>query len=273
MKAIVLAGGIGSRLHPLSTEENPKQFLSLFNEKSLLTNTIERIKPVSDAIYVNTRERWIPHIQKTKLPASIEFIVEPYSRNTGPAIAYCITKFSDDAIVGFFPSDHYIATNEEFARSIGAAVALVKKNDTAVLFGIEPTEPCTEYGYIHHNDETVIAFKEKPQKDVAEHYLETGNYLWNSGMLFFRVGKMKALFRKYAAKIADWLEHDCTDATFAKLEKISIDYAVMEKASEDELQVVPCSFTWSDLGTFTAIEKIIGRNKIEQMLKNTTAIT
>ena len=269
MKAVVLAGGIGSRLHPLSTEESPKQFLPLFNDKSLLVNTVERVAPVSDAVYISTRKQWVPRMLEEGLSSSFtDFIIEPCGRNTGPAIAYCISKLSDDDIVGFFPSDHFISPDTVFAQAVRAATELVKKNDTVVLFGIKPTEPCTEFGYIQHENDAILAFKEKPQEEVAKQYIESGGYLWNSGMFFFRVGKMKTLFKKYAKQISDWLEHRCTDEAFTLLDKESIDYAVMEKAGRNELQVVPCSFTWSDLGTFTALEKLLGSPKVREMLED-----
>lgn len=268
MESIILAGGIGSRLSPLSTEENPKQFLRLFNEKSLLANTLERIAPVSDTIHISTRKQWTPHIQRdAHIPVDINLILEPCGRNTGPAIAYCISKLTDDTVVGFFPSDHFIDRHEQFVRAVRIAIDLVKKNDTVVLFGITPTEACTEFGYIHYSDNTILAFKEKPEESLAEQYLASGKYLWNSGMFFFRVGKMKELFKIYAKQLHDWLEHDRTDETFALLEKISIDHAVMEKIEGNELQVVPCSFTWSDLGSFTAIEKLLGPTELQKILK------
>ena len=118
MKAVILAGGIGGRLYPLSTEGNPKQFLTPFNGKSLLEDTIDRAVMVSSSIHISTQERWATRIQNIKLPTNPKLIIEPCSRNTGPATAYAITKFSDDDIVGFFPSDHYITPNNEFVWSV-----------------------------------------------------------------------------------------------------------------------------------------------------------
>ena len=269
MKAVILAGGVGSRLYPLSTEECPKQFLPLFNEKSLLANTVERVAPVTDKVYISTRACWVPRMQKERqFTHDINFIVEPCGRNTGPAIAYCISKFADDDIVGFFPSDHFISPEDVFAEAVLKADRLVREKDAVVLFGINPTEPCTEFGYIHHSGSSILSFKEKPDQETAEKYLKTGNHLWNSGMFFFRVGKMKALFKSYAKKISDWLERDRSDRGFEQLEKVSIDYAVMEKAKGTDLQVVPCSFIWSDLGTFDAVEKMFGPTVIVNLLKN-----
>ena len=253
MKAVILAGGIGSRLYPLSTEENPKQFLTPFNGKSLLEDTIDRVVTVSSSIHISTQERWVARIQNIQLPTDPKLIIEPCSRNTGPATAYAIAKFSDDDIVGFFPSDNYITPNKEFVRSVNVAVNLVKKNDTVVLLGVTPTEPHTGYGYIKHNGNTVISFKEKPTKEIAKRYLEAGNYLWNSGIFLFRVGKMKQLFKQHVTSIAAWLDEDGSDTGFAELEKISIDYAVMEKVGPSDIQVVPGSCTWSDLGSFDAL--------------------
>lgn len=271
MKSVILAGGVGSRLHPLSTEERPKQFLHLFNEKSLLVNTLERIAPFSEEMHISTRKRWVPRIKEECAgfhgSLSLNFILEPCRRNTCPAIAYCISKFADDDVVGFFPSDHFISPSDVFAANVKEAEKLVKENDTVVLLGINPTEPCTGYGYIQHKGNAILAFKEKPEEEVAKQYLASGDYLWNGGMFFFRVGKMKSLFQKHAKEVSNWLEHDRSDASFEKLEEISIDYAVMEKAQKNDLQVIPCSFTWSDLGTFAALENLLGAEKIQEMLK------
>ena len=276
-----MAGGVGSRLYPISTPEKPKQFLDLLGVgKTLIQLTYERFLAVDpDAhFWVVTSEAYQKYI-KEQLPAipDEQILLEPVARNTAPCIAYVSWKIAQrypGARVMVAPSDAYVPDIHAFA--VTARKALAFKDDAIVTIGIKPDHPDTEYGYIHASELSddivkVLEFKEKPSLEVAERYLAEGGYFWNAGIFVYGVETMISELRKYAPGIAALMdelapalytggEQSALASIFPRCEKISIDYAVMERSPL--VYMAPSDWSWSDLGSFAAIEKVTGKKII-----------
>ena len=259
--AVILAGGAGTRLRPLSSDDNPKQFLKIFEGRSLLQKTESRLRRLlpPERIFVSTneqyREKCLQHL--SDLPAA-NVIAEPSRRNTAPAIALCtltIERRLGDATIAFLPSDHFIADEEEFARVLGRAYDYAEKEPAFVTIGIEPTEPNTGYGYLELGEELAPGlvrlrrFKEKPSREVAEEFLRAGNYAWNGGIFVWRA----STFRSEVQRVAPGLLGVSVE-TYDDAPSISIDYAVMEKASN--VATIRGDFGWSDVGSFDALRRV-----------------
>lgn len=252
---VILAGGAGTRLYPLSSEENPKQFLKLFDGKSLLQKTYERLKSV-DQIFISTNERYVAKCRE-QLPG-VDVITEPARRNTGPAIALCMFVIEarlGECVAGFFPSDHYIGDEAEFARVLERAYAHAETHEDLVTIGIEPTEPNTGFGYLELGEEIAPGvvrlrrFTEKPSRERAEEFLRAGNYAWNGGIFVWRA----SVFRRELRRAAPEISH-VDESNYDAMPSISIDYALMEKASS--VATVRGDFGWSDVGSFEALAKV-----------------
>jgi len=275
MKIIILAGGGGSRLFPLSRTRFPKQFLKLNGEKSLLAQTIERfselVKP-SDMVIV-TNQEYVHHV-KTELIASksqeAHILLEPVARNTAPAIAlaarYCVDRLGCglDEVMFVTPSDHIIRSLETFTANLRQALSMAKMNKI-VTFGVKPDSPETGYGYIQVGQPlgsgfAVELFHEKPDRATAEAYLANGSYYWNSGMLVFTIGCFMDELRVHQPHI-----HALSDTTldimtenFAEMPNISIDYAVVEKSKQ--VVMSPLTTEWSDIGSWDAIYNVLDKD-------------
>jgi len=283
VKAVVLAGGSGTRLWPLSRKGYPKQFLKLNGEKSLFQQTVERLLAVMEPadILVVTNSEYEFHI-KTDLNAllgdetarSVNVIFEPQSRNTAPAIALGVKFLRDmsrvgrDEVIFIGPSDHVIRPTEDFVRFVQHSAAAAKKG-YIVTYGIRPTRPETGYGYILKGEKladadfdiyTVKGFKEKPDAALAEKYMTDGAHLWNSGMFLFTAGVIEEEYRRYAPEIAAIfdLTFDQALARFAAMPDISIDYAVMERS--EKLVTLPLDIFWNDVGSWDALFEILDRD-------------
>lgn len=272
MKIIILAGGGGTRLFPLSRDCYPKQFLHVIGDKSLLAQTIERFLGLVEAedIIIVTNERYIFHVQaelKTINAQKAHIITEPMGKNTAPAIAlaqsYCqdVLQCDDDEILFVSPSDHLIKPIDAFQDLIKNAQDVAK--DNIVTLGIKPTKPEIGYGYIEAEKNNtlakkVISFKEKPDLATAREYIASGNYYWNGGMFMFGIATMQSELTKYMPAIIDITQngYQYTVDNFINMPDISIDYAVAEKSQK--MMMIPMeNIYWNDIGSFDAIAEVL----------------
>ncbi|MFT5660593.1 MAG: mannose-1-phosphate guanylyltransferase [Sulfurimonas sp.] len=267
MTNIILCGGNGTRLWPISRTLMPKQFVKLFEDKSLFQLTIERNSKLceSELVVSNTEQYFLALDQLDELEREkSKYLLEPIGRNTAPAIALACLSLAEDEIVLVTPSDHLIKDEVAYAKAVQRAKELAQEN-YLVTFGITPTFAETGFGYIEANSinaEDVEAFHEKPDFKTATKYLNDGNYYWNSGMFCFKAGVFLEELKTYSPKIYEsslgaFKNAATNDVLRIKHEDMleipedSIDYAVMEKSSK--VKVIPASIDWSDLGSFDAL--------------------
>lgn len=292
MKALVLAGGSGTRLWPLSRKNYPKQFLKLNSTRSLLRETIERLLPIfpPEDIIVMTNKEYKFHVisdlnsiaEDHHIPSFGNIILEPVGRNTAPAITlgmkYCTGKLKcrKNEVVFVCPSDHIIKPAEPFAGYIKLAGEIAGKG-SIVTFGIKPTRPETGYGYIKAGKPAsyqankldslkaeyfkVAHFTEKPDAKTAQRYISEGSYYWNSGMFAFGIGTMTGELRKYAPDIRNMLDlsYDRMVADFRQMPDISIDYAVAEKSPK--MVVLPLDLYWNDIGSWDSLYDVVDKDE------------
>ncbi len=265
--AVILAGGGGTRLWPLSREEVPKQFLSLAGSESLLQGTFRRLRPLcGDRIRVVAGERWDSQILHQARQIGLDgeglLVTEPTGRNTAPAIALALAASLDaglDAKTPLLvcPSDHVIDDGRAFADAVEAGLEACDAG-RLVTFGIVPDAPETGFGYIRSGERRgkwreVSAFVEKPDAERAKSYVDSGEYLWNGGIFLFRLGDMAEAFDRYLPELGALVRRgrEALLAAFADLPVLSIDVAVMERA--DNVAVVPLDAGWTDLGSWDAL--------------------
>ena len=277
---VIMAGGVGSRLYPISTPEHPKQFLDLLDcGKTLIQLTYDRfLRTDAGAQFWVVTSANYTHFIREQLPDIPEehILAEPEARNTAPCIAYACWKIRQkdpQANIVVTPADAYVPDCDAFAETMRTALDFTATRPAIVCVGINPTYPHTGYGYIHAPGATegivkVASFKEKPSLEVAQAYLDEGGYFWNAGIFVWNVATIEAELRRYAPQICGVMDElapalftPAEPAELARLfptcEKISIDYAVMEKS--DDVHMIPGHWMWSDLGSFEAIEKITGK--------------
>ena len=257
---VILTGGVGSRLWPLSRKSQPKQYLEIFENKSLFQMTVERNKAVTNQVMVVGNIDNCHLSRKVMEKSGMDYIdiVESTPRNTAAAIAFAALASNPEDILIVTPSDHVIEGNDQYKSAIESAIEKAKKG-AIVTFGITPTKPETGYGYIEYQKDAVISFREKPNLETAQEFISKGNFLWNSGMFCFKAGVLLDELKKFTpdvyekSKIA-WENNDegKLDLNLSmEIPSISIDYAVMEKS--DKIKVVPTKFNWSDLGAFDSV--------------------
>lgn len=280
---VILCGGSGSRLWPLSREHYPKQLLSLVDDSSLLQNTVKRIEAVggysAPILVCNENHRFLIAEQMREVGVSTRAIIlEPIGRNTAPAVALAALQAVEDdvdSIIVVLPSDHVITNQAVFEQSLDAAVSLAKRN-MLVTFGVVPTGPETGYGYIKANStltggRSVEEFVEKPNLETAEKYFASGDYYWNSGMFVFRASTYlaelsrqrpeieKSVRASFSTSIRDIDFVRPNEQSFAGCPAESIDYAVMEGTKD--AAVVPLDAGWSDVGSWDALWEISEKDK------------
>ena len=276
---VIMAGGIGSRFWPMSTEEKPKQFIDVLGVgRSLLQLTFDRFKGICNPenVWVLTNKNYadLVHEQLPEVPMG-NILREPSRRNTAPCIAYVswrIKNADTKANIVVTPSDHIVADTAEFRRVVTQCMKFTSESDAVVTLGMHPTRPETGYGYIQadlrspsvRNKEIfrVDQFREKPDLATAQQYVKQNNFFWNAGIFIWSASTIINAFRIYApsiAKIFDDIreklgteeEQALIDERYPECESISVDYAIMEKA--EEIFVCPADFGWSDLGTWGSL--------------------
>lgn len=261
---MILCGGSGTRLWPLSRTMLPKQFVRLFDGSSLFQKTVLRNAPLcSQSIIVSNRDQYFLAVDQLNQidSCSNRFLLEPVGRNTAPAIALACMALDSEELVLVTTSDHLVKNQAAYEDAVLVAKSLAEKNDL-VTFGIKPTYPETGFGYIESKGHDVLSFKEKPDASTAQSYVQQGNYYWNSGMFCFKAGVFLSELKNYAPEIyraclsaipedrsSNELNIDLQ--TMQAIPEDSIDYAVMEKSQK--VKVVPCDMGWSDLGSFDAL--------------------
>ncbi len=270
---VILAGGKGERFWPLSRQHRPKQFLSLDGSgKSLLQATADRLISLAggwENLWVITSSQIAAGVseQLPELPTQ-NLLVESLGKDTAPAVAWATLeikkRYGEDAVIGFFPADHWIADQNAFEQTLISATKLATETAAIVTLGIKPTFPSTGYGYIEQGDPAanfsscpayhVNRFAEKPDRETAETFLATGRYSWNSGMFVFRASVVLQELQTHAPEIITPIIENGPDI-YPQLPKLSIDYALMEKTNL--AYVIPVDFGWDDLGDWNAIERLL----------------
>ncbi|WP_005031965.1 mannose-1-phosphate guanylyltransferase [Holophaga foetida] len=268
MIAVVMAGGRGTRFWPRSRTRRPKQFLAMTGAETMLEQTVSRLIPDFDPanIYVVTTEDLAADCRTMlpQLPAD-NIILEPEGRNTAPCLALAlatIERKTPDGVMVVLSADHWIGDRELFLGDIRTAVDHAARNHDLVTFGIRPTYPETGYGYIETEGTgevlSVKAFREKPPIETAIEYLESGRHYWNAGMFVWTLQDLRSELRTHCpetlAPLDEWVAAGASpaalSAAYARLPKLSIDYALMEKSRR--VAVVPTRFRWSDVGSWPA---------------------
>ncbi|GAB6137368.1 mannose-1-phosphate guanylyltransferase [Halanaerobaculum tunisiense] len=290
---LIMAGGVGSRFWPLSRKDRPKQFLNLVEEdRSMIQATVDRISKLTDKenIFIATNDRYAEKMKEQLPEIPMDNIaVEPMRKNTAACIGLAslyIEQKDPEAVMMVLPSDHLIKDEENFLKVMESAVEIAKRGDNLVTLGIRPNHPETGYGYIDYKDKydeidnnevfAVNAFTEKPDKKTAEKFVDDGTYLWNSGMFVWKVSTIRKMFKKHMPQLHKGLEQmkeaigtskerEVLTEEFEKLDSISIDYGIMEKA--ENIYVIPGSFGWDDIGSWPALERVEEQDKNGNVIK------
>ncbi|MBI5326300.1 MAG: mannose-1-phosphate guanylyltransferase [Ignavibacteriae bacterium] len=309
--AVIMAGGSGERFWPLSRTRKPKQLLNLASDKTMLEDSIERISPLinKEDIFIITSQLLLEPIRKalSDLPPE-NIIAEPLKRNTAPCLAlsagfiaerYKEEGFTESEIsIAVLTADQNIHPNDEFIRTIESALDYVEKNPALATIGIQPDRPETGYGYIEvdsffdktHNEpeiKPVVRFLEKPDLDKAKEFLQRGNYLWNSGMFFWRLDTFINTMTKFTPEIGSRIDDirkgyakkthialpealDRIAPLFESYPNISIDYALMEKA--DNVVAAKATFIWDDIGSWDSLDRVKKPDPDGNIIQGTTAV-
>lgn len=292
--AILMAGGVGSRFWPVSTTDFPKQFHDMLGSgETLIQKTFSRLSkliPVEN-ILILTNERY-NHIVLEQLPQvkPEQVVLEPAMRNTAPCILYAslkIQKLNPDAVMVVAPSDHWIEDEHAFTQNLQQCFDFCEKENALMTLGIQPTFPNTGFGYIEYDkaDSNVVKkvnqFREKPDYETAKHFLEQGNFLWNGGIFIWSVQAITTAFEQFQPAMNSLFlqgqsvyntsgEASFIQANYPQAENISIDYAILEKASN--VYVLPATFDWNDLGTWGSLHEKLDKDDQNNAVVNATVI-
>jgi mannose-1-phosphate guanylyltransferase len=288
--AILMAGGVGSRFWPVSTQDFPKQFHDMLGTgDTLIQKTFNRLSHLipKENIFILTNERYndlvfeqLPGITKRQV------VLEPAMRNTAPCILYAslkIHKENPDAVMIVAPSDHWIEDEVTFSRNVQQAFDFCANNDALMTLGIKPTFPNTGYGYIEYDNSVnqpirpVNQFREKPDYQTAQSFIDQGNFLWNAGIFMWSVNSVIKAFESNQPRLYELFEQgyevyntdfedDFVRDNYAKAENISVDYAIMEKSSN--VFVLPAEFDWNDLGTWGSLYDKLEKDENDNAVVN-----
>lgn len=294
---VIMCGGVGTRFWPFSRQDRPKQFLDFFGTgRSLLQMTVDRISPLvnpENIILVTNREYY--DIIRQQLPEikDSNILLEPARRNTAPCVCWAakhIYALDPDASIVTLPSDHIVIKEDDFRNSLAEGFDFVEDGNRLLTLGIKPTGPNTGYGYIQQGKAVtgypgvfkVKSFVEKPNPEIAELFVQSGEFFWNAGIFLWTARSILEAFDKYSIEIAQTLdapagvygtnkEMQFISTHFNNCINISIDYAIMEKASNVFVKTV--EFGWSDLGTWKALYESSPRNPEGNVTQNCKAVT
>ena len=284
----MMAGGKGERFWPKSKAKSPKQCLSIFGDKSLIQESIERLTKLisADNIFISTNIKMSKIIKKQIAIKEENYILEPVAKNTAACIGLSCIKILNldaEAVVAMVPSDAVIKDSDSYLNHLDMAFAFAEKNDKIVLIGIKPTYPNTGLGYIHYGEKIeevnsvtiseVKNFKEKPDLETARQFLAAGNYLWNGGMFVCKAKVMIDAIQEHIPKLYEGLQKIkesnfdpiTTKKVFKKLDSISIDFGVIEKVNN--LAVVIGNFDWNDVGDWRSLESVFDKDSDGNIIK------
>lgn len=283
MKVVIMAGGHGTRLWPVSTKETPKQFQPIMGEETIIQTTYNRLNflPAS-SIYISTNAQYKDLVLK-QLPQIPEanIIIEPMRRDTGPAMAfatdYLAKQGHQDEAVAFLSSDHHIEGVEEFQQKLQLSLKVAKEQRGISIVEVKAKSPDTNLGYVQIGKAALEVdgepiyelkrFVEKPNLETATKYSNAHDYLWNTGMYCWHIQGFLDLLKKYAPEISTPLQeitdHNNCDEIFAKFPSISIDYGLMEKLENENVYIIPADFGWSDIGNWNTVFKEIKRCNLD----------
>ncbi|MEY8847406.1 mannose-1-phosphate guanylyltransferase [Psychroserpens sp. XS_ASV72] len=293
--AILMAGGVGSRFWPVSTQDFPKQFHDMLGTgDTLIQKTFNRLSKLipKENIFILTNKRYndlvfeqLPEVTKRQV------VLEPAMRNTAPCILYAalkIQKENEDAVMIVAPSDHWIEDEDAFTQNVQDAFDFCSNSNTLMTLGIQPTFPNTGYGYIEFDKssekaiKSVHQFREKPDYETAKAFLDQGNFLWNAGIFIWSVSSVIDAFKKNQDKLYELFEKgievyntdfedDFIRDNYSKAENISVDYAIME--ASDNVFVLPATFDWNDLGTWGSLYDKLEKDKQANAVVNAKTLT
>lgn len=277
MKAVIMAGGRGTRFWPLSREDHPKQFLKIAGKRTLFQEAVYRLMPLLDIsdVYVVCGRPYADEVLR-QIPELTEeqVIVEPYARNTAPCVGLAATYLSDrypDEVMAVLPADHIIRDKASFHKALEAAETFARQ-DWLITFGIQPDYPATGYGYIEQAESIgrsgsldafkVARFIEKPDRESAQRFIDNSSFSWNSGMFVWSIAGILSEMERHMPVLSTALKQIAADSgdvektasVFEALPGISIDYGVMEKT--EKAVVIPCRFGWSDVGSWKALRAL-----------------
>lgn len=288
--AILMAGGVGSRFWPVSTEQFPKQFHDMLGTgDTLLQKTFQRLNKLipTENILILTNEKYNDLVlQQLQHVKQRQVVLEPAMRNTAPCILYAslkIQKENPDAVMIVAPSDHWIEDEDAFSQNVQQAFKFCEQNDALMTLGIKPTFPNTGYGYIEcgnasaENISEVIQFREKPDYETAKQFLSQGNFLWNAGIFMWSATSVINAFKNNQPELFEHFnkgietyntatEAEFIEENYAKAENISVDYAIME--SSKNVYVIPATFDWNDLGTWGSLYDKLDKDNANNAVVN-----
>lgn len=297
LHAVIMAGGTGTRFWPRSTEAHPKQFLQIFGDRTMLQSTVDRIESLipPERVWVVTNDKYVDLVkqQLPDVPAG-NIVGEPVAKNTAPCIAAAAALIQDqdpDGTMVVLPADHQITQPNKFLSILKTADAKAKDGEILVTIGIKPDHPETGYGYIEFNENTsethdgheikkVNQFREKPDLETARAFVDSSNYLWNSGMFIWQASTIINKFEQHLPSIHSAIkklipvvgtdgQKEAVDAFYHDCPSISVDYGIMEQA--DTVFVVPGSFGWSDVGSWKAVYDLREKDKNNNVVQTDRA--